>query len=80
MSPRFANMAHWEVLEESCGSDHTIVSMEFQCHVKYEDLCNPRWLFQWADWDKFVFCVKKNCRWWILIIVWSELMRSLQMH
>ena len=39
VSPGFTNMSHhWEVLEGSSGSDHNIVSMEFQCHVKYEDL------------------------------------------
>ena len=45
LSPGCANMAHWEVLGEFCGSDHNIVSMEFQSHVRYGDPCNPRLLF-----------------------------------
>ena len=59
VSPGFTNMAQWEVLQESCESDH-IIRMELESHVRYEDLCDPRCLFQRADWAKFVFLYEKN--------------------
>ena len=61
VSPGFANMAHWEVLEQSCGSDHNVVRMEFQSHVRYENLCNsPRCIFKRAGSSKLWVMCEKN--------------------
>ena len=51
--PIFAPNVIWDVLEDTCGSDHNLISMAFQCKVLYEELASPRWIFKKAQWDQF---------------------------
>ena len=52
-SPRFANAVVWDVLDNTCGSDHNIVSTNLFTSVSYENIANAIWLFEKADWFKF---------------------------
>ena len=48
------------LIGRSCGSNHNMVRIEFQCHVRYEDLCNSWWLFQQTGWRKVgIMCEDK---------------------
>ena len=71
MSPGFANIAYWEVLEESCGNDHNMVEMEFQCHVRTLISVTPRGFFNKWTGGSLGVCVK-NERMRIFVIVWLK--------
>ena len=55
ISPRYANMTNWEVLENTCGSDHNMIKVDFRVDINHEDVFAPQWLFEKADWPKFSF-------------------------
>ena len=52
-SPRYSNIANWEVLSETCGSDHNVIKITFETLVNTEQMTGPKWLFHKADWPKF---------------------------
>lgn len=52
-SPRFSNLANWEVLDTTCGSDHNLIKITYETYVHCDDMSAPKWLFGKADWPKF---------------------------
>ena len=52
-SPGVANMVSWEVLDYSCGSDHSLIQIELQPYIQYEEIYNSRWVFKRANWKTF---------------------------
>ena len=52
-SPDISNRVSWEVLDNSMGSDHQIISLSLDSYITYEELHNPKWIFNKADWSKF---------------------------
>ena len=45
-------MASWEVLDYSCGSNHSLIQIELQPYIQYK-IYNSRWVFKRANWKKF---------------------------
>ena len=51
--PKYAHNASWQVLDESCGSDHYIIQIDLATKVTHNTKIRPRWLFDKANWSKF---------------------------
>ena len=60
ISPSLASKTVWDVYEESCASDHNVISISISVPPIYDDLAVPKWKFDKADWNKFAaLCEEK---------------------
>ena len=48
-SPGVANMVSWEVMDYSCGSNHSLIQTEVQPYIQYEEIYYSRWVFKRAN-------------------------------